>query len=79
MAPAALTVVPWHRLQLVTAAALWWLAVPGGALWQLAQVAWVPLTVVHTGAEAVPLVVAAFSVAPWHAAVAQLALDPARA
>ena len=31
-APAASTVPEWHLAQLVSAAALWWLAVPGGDL-----------------------------------------------
>src|SRR6266542_1298452 len=58
MAPVASTVPPWHFVQVVTADALWWLAVPGCALWQLPHVDCVPFTVVHTGVAALPRVVA---------------------
>ena len=60
--PVASTVSPWHRLQVVRTAALWWLAVPGGALWQLPQSAAAPS---HDQMSTLPLVRVGFSDAPW--------------
>ena len=60
--PAALTVPPWHFEQVVRAAALWWLAVPGGDLWQLPQSAAAPFQV-QEATE--PRVVVALSEEPW--------------
>ena len=62
IAPPASTVPPWHLLQVVTAAALWWLAVPGGDLWQLPQSAAAPFQVQEA---TLPRVVVTSSVAPW--------------
>ena len=60
--PAALTVPPWHLLQVVSAAALWWLAVSGGDLWQLPQSAAAPFQVQEA---TLPRVVVPLSEAPW--------------
>ncbi len=61
--PAALTVPPWQLAQVVSAAALWWLAVVGGDLWQLPQSA---ATRLFQDQEAtLPRVVVAFSEEPW--------------
>ncbi len=60
--PVALTVPPWHFEQVVSAAALWWLAVPGGDLWQLPQSAAAPFQV-QEATE--PRVVVALSDEPW--------------
>ncbi len=60
--PDALTVPPWHFEQVVNAAALWWLAVPGGDLWQLPQLAAAPFQV---QLATLPRVVVALSEEPW--------------
>ena len=60
--PAALTVPPWQLAQVVSAAALWWLAVPGGDLWQLPQSA---ATRCSRTRGDVPRVVVALSEEPW--------------
>ena len=60
--PVALTVPPWHSEQVVSAAALWWLAVPGGDMWQLPQSAAAPFQV-QEATE--PRVVVASNVEPW--------------
>ena len=60
--PAALTVPEWHLLHVVSAEALWWLAVPGGDLWQLPQSAAAP-SQVQLATE--PRVVVALSEEPW--------------
>ena len=57
-----LTVPPWQVAQVESVAALWWLAVPGGDLWQLPQSAAAPFQVqVATR----PRVVVALSDEPW--------------
>ena len=61
-APAASTVPAWQETQVVRAAALWWLAVPGGDLWQLPQSAAAPFQV-QEATE--PRVVVALSDEPW--------------
>ena len=61
-APAASTVPPWQLTQVVSAAALWWLAVPGGDLWQLPQLAAAPFQVQEATQ---PRVVVALSEEPW--------------
>ena len=61
-APAAFTVPAWQELQVVSAEALWWLAVPGGDLWQLPQFAAAPFQV-QLATE--PRVVVALSEEPW--------------
>ncbi len=58
----ASTVLEWQLLQVVRAAALWWLAVVGGDLWQLPQSAVAPF---HDQVATVPFVVVASSEAPW--------------
>src|SRR5512137_3095772 len=60
--PAALTVPEWHLLHVVGAEALWWLAVPGGDLWQLPQSAAAPSQV---QVRVVFCVVVGLSDAPW--------------
>ena len=60
--PEASTVPEWQRTQVVTAAALWWFAVAGGALWHEPQSAAAPF---QDQVATLPRVVAAFRVAPW--------------
>ena len=60
--PVALTVPPWHCEQVVRAEALWWLAVPGGDLWQLPQSAAAPFQIHET---TLPRVVVALRDDPW--------------
>ena len=52
----------WQETQVVSAAALWWLAVPGGDLWQLPQSAAAPFQV-QEATE--PRVVVALRDEPW--------------
>src|SRR5512143_923270 len=61
-APPASTVPEWHLLQVVRTAALWWLAVPGGDLWQLPQSAAAPF---QAQLATLPRVVVAFRELPW--------------
>ena len=61
-APAASTVPPWQETQVVSAAALWWLAVVGGDLWQLPQSAAAPFQVQEA---TLPRVVVALRDEPW--------------
>jgi hypothetical protein len=63
IAPEPFTVVPWQFAQVVSAAALWWLAVVGGDRWQLVQVATAPFQ--DQVRPTVPRVVVALSEAPW--------------
>jgi hypothetical protein len=61
-APVASTVPPWHFEQVVSAAALWWLAVVGGERWQSPQAATGPS---HAQLARAPLLVVALSELPW--------------
>jgi hypothetical protein len=58
----ASTVPPWHFTQVVSAAALWWLAVPGGDLWQLPQSAAAPF---QDQDATLPRVSVTSRLAPW--------------